>query len=133
MTGTRAHRRLRLDEVLKGGAGIVRLAEIRNDADALREGGRPRRLRRAELQLPAQCDGGVSAPGAGRIMGQDSKGNCEKMVPDKVILKQDCNTYLKGRGIKGRQIRRLQGFGRQQEHLHAQNCLPTVLVSTAQR
>lgn len=81
MTGTRAHRRLRLDEVLKGGAGIVRLAEIRDDADALREGGRPRRLRRAEAQLLAQRDGGVSAPGAGRIMGVRIK---------KVIVKKWC-------------------------------------------
>lgn len=125
MTGTRAHRRLRLDEVLKGGAGIVRLAEIRDNADALREGGRPRRVRRAEAQLPAQCDGGVSAPGAGRIMASGFKGYNRKMVPDKLILKRDCNTYLKGRGIRGCQVWRLQAFGRQQKHLHAQNCLPT--------
>ena len=78
MTGTCAHRGLRLDEVLKGGAGIVRLAEIRDDADALREGGRPRRLRRAEAQLPAQSHGGVSAPGAGRFMGSGFEGNCAK-------------------------------------------------------
>ena len=61
---SRAHRRLRLDEVLEGGAGVVGLAQVCDDADALREGGRPGRLRRGKAQLAAHRHPGVAAPAA---------------------------------------------------------------------
>ena len=61
-----SHRRVGLDEVIQCGAGVVRLAKVCDDADALRERRRAARLRRGEPQLAAHCAPRIAAPATGR-------------------------------------------------------------------